>query len=74
MYCSLLRDQNSHSQNWGSSEDTRALKPRTTMFFFSFGNEMVVYINSDISIAKEKEIQIITTCISHFTSIRSHNK
>lgn len=42
--------------------------------FFSFGNEMVVYIDSDISIAKEKEIQIITTCISHFTSIRSHNK
>lgn len=39
--------------------------------FFSFGNEMVVYINSDISIAKEKEIQTITTCISHFASIRS---
>ena len=41
----------------------RALKSRT-ITFFSFGNEMVVYINSDISTAKKK-IQIITTCISY---------
>lgn len=54
MHCSLLRDQNSHSQNRGNSEDMRALKSRTIMFF-SFGNEMVVYINSDISIAKKKK-------------------